>query len=99
MASNANPRGYHMPVSQMTPLEAFRSILKGVTPDSTQQQDDFRISEPSHNDNVREIFAEGSDCGLDCIEVNSLDVSSLLEEVDEYVISLSPSRGLWNTRD
>jgi hypothetical protein len=98
MASNANARGHHMPLSQTTRLEAFRSILKGVRSDSTRQRDDFRSSEPIHDDDAREVrdhwespdkegnqwrhgkVAGGSDRGSDRIEVNSLDVSSLLEE-------------------
>ncbi|KAL4861069.1 hypothetical protein BDV12DRAFT_208423 [Aspergillus spectabilis] len=94
MASNANPRGHHMPLSQTTRLEAFRSILKGVTSDSTRQRDDFRISKPIHDDNVREVRddwdssdKEGNQWkhgkvveGSDLIEVNSLDVNSPLEE-------------------
>jgi hypothetical protein len=98
MASNANPRGHQMPLSQTTRLEAFRSVLKGVPSDSTVQRDDFRISELIHDGNVREVHddwgspdkeanqwrrekvAEGLDHGSDCVEVNSLDVSSLLEE-------------------
>ncbi|KAL2801611.1 hypothetical protein BJX63DRAFT_426627 [Aspergillus granulosus] len=109
MASNANPRGHHMPLSQTTRLEAFRSILKGVTSDSTQQRDDFRISEPIHDDNVREVrddwdstdkegnqwrhgkVAEGSDRGSDHIEIISLDVSSLLEELKERIEALESS--------
>lgn len=83
-----------MPLSQKTRLEAFRSILKGVTSDSTWQRDDFWNSKPIHDDNVREVRddwdspdKEGNQWkhgkvaeGSDLIEANSLDVSNLLEE-------------------
>ncbi|KAL2841296.1 hypothetical protein BJX68DRAFT_173154 [Aspergillus pseudodeflectus] len=109
MASNANARGHHMPLPQTTRLEAFRSILKGVTSDPTRQRDDFRSSEPIHDDDAREVrdhwespdkdgnqwrhgkVAGGSDRGSDRIEVNSLDASSLLEELKERIEVLESS--------
>ncbi|OJJ51999.1 hypothetical protein ASPSYDRAFT_52625 [Aspergillus sydowii CBS 593.65] len=112
MASNAQFSGYNIPLSQPTRLEAFHSRLKGVTPDSTRRRDELRVSKPIQDDNVREVrddwdssdgvdgeVAESSDRGSDGMEVNSLDVGGLLEELKErieYVISLSPCRGLWN---
>lgn len=94
MASNAHRRGHNVPLSQPSRLEALRCRLNSVPPHSTRRRDDFRHSVPIHHDNVREVrddwdssdeegkqrrhgeVAEGSD-GM---EVNSLDVSSLLEE-------------------
>ncbi len=54
MTSNAQCPGYNIPLFQPTRLEALHSRLKGVTPDSTQRRDELRVSEPIHDEHVRE---------------------------------------------
>ncbi len=56
MASNAHHRGYNIPLSQPSRLEALHSKLKGATPSySTRRQDNLRVSEPIHDGNIREV--------------------------------------------
>ncbi|KAL4805714.1 hypothetical protein BDV18DRAFT_152451 [Aspergillus unguis] len=85
MASNAHHRGYNIPLSQPSCLEALHSKLKGATPSySTRRRDNLRVSEPIHDGNIREgEVAESSDRGSDGMEVNSIDVGGLLEEALE----------------
>ncbi|KAL3468725.1 hypothetical protein BJX99DRAFT_107172 [Aspergillus californicus] len=110
MASNAHHRGYNIPLSQPSRLEALHSKLKGATPDySARRRDDLRVSKPIHDDNFREVrddwdssdgedhqwrhgeVAESSDRGSDGMEVNSLDVGGLLEELKERIEALESS--------
>ncbi|OJJ52122.1 hypothetical protein ASPSYDRAFT_95828 [Aspergillus sydowii CBS 593.65] len=109
MASNAHHRGYNIPLSQPSRLEALHSKLKGATPSySTRRRDNLRVSEPIHDGNIREVrdhwgsdgedhqwrqgeVAESSDRGSDGMEVNSLDVGGLLEELKERTEALESS--------
>lgn len=62
MASNAGHRGPNSPQSHLSRLETLRSRLKGVTPDSTWRRDEFRVSEPTHDNNVSDV---PDDCDSD----------------------------------
>ena len=55
MTPNADCRDHNVQLSQPSRLEALRSRLMGVTPDTTWRRDAFRVSEHIQDDNIREV--------------------------------------------
>lgn len=55
MTPNADCRDHNVRLSQPSRLEALRSRLIGVTPDSTRPPDHFRVSEHIQDDNGSEV--------------------------------------------